>query len=428
MQSTYTQTLRACYRGNVTQAVVISLGPLLFVLFQKEFSLSLSLISQLILLNFLTQLLMDFLSVGMVSRIGYRASAMLAHGLAVAGLWCLAVLPRLWAPYPGLCVSVVIYAAGGGLLEVLVSPIVDSLPSEDKASSMSLLHAFYCWGQVLVILVTTLALLALGNRRWPLLPLLWSLIPLYNLFIFRKVPLPPIEPEEKRMGVRQLLSHKTFLLLLVLMLCAGASEQAMSQWSSLFAEKGLGVSKVVGDLCGPCLFAALMGVGRTIYGVWGSRLPLGLSLAASGTLCVLCYGVTALSPWPALSLLACGMTGLSVGLMWPGVCSLASDRFPGGGPVMFSLLALCGDIGCSLGPWLAGMVSDGAQSSAFLLGIGARYDQAPEQLGLKVGLLCMLAFPTLLVFGVRKLHDVQKLHAGARADGKTRDEPPTETP
>ena len=403
MKSAYIKTLRACYRGNVTQAVVISLGPLLFALFQEEFGLSLSLISQLILLNFLTQLLMDFLSVGMVARIGYRASAVLAHALAAAGLWSLAVLPRAWLPVPGLCVSIVIYAAGGGLLEVLVSPIVDSLPSADKASSMSLLHAFYCWGQVLVILVTTLALWALGESRWPLLPLLWSLIPLYNLFAFCRVPLPPIAPEEKRMGVRGLLGQRTFWLLLLLMLCAGACEQAMSQWSSLFAEEGLGVPKVLGDLCGPGLFALLMGVGRTIYGVWGSRLPLKPSLGACAALCVACYAGTALSPWPALSLLLCGLTGLSVSLMWPGVCSLASDRFENGGPALFSLLALCGDIGCSLGPWLAGMVSDGVQRAGPLLALCARYGQEPQQLGLKAGLLCMLGFPVLLLWGVGRL-------------------------
>ncbi len=404
MKYTYKQTLWACYRGNITQAVIISLAPLLFVLFQEEFQISLSLISQLILINFLTQLLMDFVSVGLVSKIGYRASAVLAHALAVAGLWCLCVLPRLLpSPYLGLCIPVVIYAAGGGLLEVLVSPIVDSLPSEDKASSMSLLHAFYCWGQVGVILVTTLALRVVGDSHWPLLPLLWSLIPSYNLYTFLKVPLPPMAPEEKQMGVRQLLSAKTFLMALLLMLCAGACEQAMSQWSSLFAEKGLGVPKVLGDLFGPCLFAALMGVGRTIYGIWGARIPLKLSLAACAVLCVACYGATVLSQSPALSLLACGMTGFSVSLMWPGVCSLASARFPSGGPVMFSLLALCGDIGCSFGPWLAGMVSDRAQTSDFLLSIGAQYGDTPEQMGLKVGLLCMLVFPVLLFWGVQRL-------------------------
>ena len=272
----FKSTVFACYRGYITQGIVNNLSPLFFVLFQNKFGISYSLISALILCNFVTQVITDMLSVKYVDRIGYRKSAVIAHALAFLGLVMQGTLPNvLPAPYVGLVLATIVNGVGGGLIEVIISPIVDSCPGDAKASAMSLLHSFYCWGQVGVVLITTLLLRLIGEDLWFIIPILWSLLPLYNLFRFLKVPLMPTVPEEEKTPLKTLFTSKIFLMALLLMLCAGASELAMSQWSSLFAERALGVTKVIGDLLGPCLFAVFMGIGRTIYGVWGEKKFMG---------------------------------------------------------------------------------------------------------------------------------------------------------
>lgn len=325
---------------------------------------------------------------------------MLAHSLAFTGLVLLGILPLVLPdPYWGLVIPVVIYSAGAGLIEVLISPIVDALPSEAKASSMSLLHSFYSWGQVGVVLVTAMLVQITGTGLWWVYPIAWALVPLINLFRVIRVPLPPVVPEEEKTPLKFLFSSRLFLVALLMMACSGASELVMSQWSSLFAEKGLGVPKVIGDLLGPCLFGVFMGVGRTAYGMLGQRLPLKKALLASTILCLCCYGVTVFVPVPVLALLGCALCGLSVSLMWPGTISLSSGYFPKGGTTLFALLALAGDMGGALGPWLAGLVSDGAENASWLshVLIGA---QSPEQWGLRAGLLAGMAFPLLLLLGL----------------------------
>ncbi|MDY3369153.1 MFS transporter, partial [Zhenhengia yiwuensis] len=376
MRYTYKNTLRACYLGYITQAIVNNLAPLLFIIFQNQYHISFEMIGRLILINFGTQIVADILSVKYVDRIGYRKAAVIAHIFCSVGLMSLGVLPLIMpTPYMGLVVAVMIYAIGGGIIEVLVSPIVEFLPGDEKASAMSLLHSFYCWGQVGVVLFTTLLLKVIGSSYWFVLPILWAFIPLYNIRNFLKVPI--IEPHEDAptMSIGELLSTRGFMIALLLMLCAGASEITMSQWSSLFAEKGLQVPKVVGDLLGPCLFAVLMGIGRSIYGIWGHKINLNRALMASGILCVICYAVTIFVQNPFISLLGCAVTGLSVSLMWPGTFSLTSATYPMGGTAMFGMLAIFGDIGAAVGPWIAGVVSDA---------VG---------LGLKAGLLVAIVFP-----------------------------------
>lgn len=397
---TYKHTVHACYTGYITQAIINNLTPLLFTIFQTEFGITFEEVGRLILINFGVQICADVFSVRYVDKIGYRRSAMAAHILCVAGLACLAVLPHILPPYAGLVTAVVIYALGGGLLEVLVSPIVDSLPGDSKAGAMSLLHSFYCWGQVAVVLLTTLFVKLAGSQLWPALPLLWALVPFYNIFRFAKVPLVPPLEEEKLMTVRELVKNKIFIAALLLMLSAGASELIMSQWSSLFAEKGLGVSKMLGDLLGPCLFAVFMGIGRTVYGFWGEKLNLKRVLAVCGALCVACYLVTVFSPWPIFSLLGCALTGLSVSLMWPGVFSLSSRTFPRGGTAMFGMLAIFGDLGGSLGPWLSGVVSDVSQKLPVVSRWAASTGEALSQAGLKSGILAGTLFPLLLLVGL----------------------------
>jgi fucose permease len=318
-------------------------------------------LGRLVLLNFATQLLTDLVAVKVVDRAGYRVPLVLAHVASVAGLVMLSVLPSLTpTPYLGLCIAIVTYAIGGGILEVLVSPLVDALPSpaERKAAAMSLLHSFYCWGQVAVVVGTTLLLARLGESAWQILPLVWAMVPLANLVLFLRVPLPPMVPEEHRTALRTLFGARGFVAALLLMVCAGATELTMSQWSSLFAERGLGMPKVRGDLAGPCLFAVLMGAGRFAYGLWGEWIPLAPVMTACGVLATACYLVAALARSGALALVACALCGLAVSLLWPGTFSLTARAFPLGGGAMFAVLAMCGDLGAAVGPWLAGAVAD----------------------------------------------------------------------
>lgn len=318
-------------------------------------------LGRLVLLNFATQLLTDLVAVKIVDRAGYRVPLVVAHVASVAGLAMLSVLPSVTStPYLGLALAIVTYAIGGGILEVLVSPLVDALPSptERKAAAMSLLHSFYCWGQVAVVVGTTLLLARIGESAWQILPVVWAMVPLANLMMFLRVPLPPMVPEEHRTALGTLVGARGFVAALLLMVCAGATELTMSQWSSLFAERGLGMTKVWGDLAGPCLFAVLMGLGRFAYGLWGERVPLAPVMTASGALAIACYLVAAMARSPALALVACATCGLAVSLLWPGTFSLTARRFPLGGGAMFAVLAMCGDLGAAVGPWLAGIVAD----------------------------------------------------------------------
>jgi fucose permease len=379
----YGHTLLACYLGYITQAIVNNLGPLLFLTFQRQFGLSLGKLAVLVSLNFVIQLLVDLAAVRHVDRIGYRTAAAAAHALGAAGLLLMGILPfALPDPYTGLLIAVVINALGGGLLEVIVSPIVEALPTGNKSAAMSLLHSFYCWGYVLVVVLSTLYFITAGTERWRYLPMLWAAVPLGNFFLFAAVPMRslPVDAAVTAFPIRSLFSRKLFLLLFIMMIASGASEQAMSQWASLFAEAGLGVSKTLGDLLGPCAFAILMGLARLFFGLGKITMRPEKALFRAGCLCLAAYLVTVFSPDPLLSLAGCALCGLSVGIMWPGTFSLASGVFPSGGTPMFALLALAGDVGCAAGPALAGAV----------MNRGA----------LKTGLLAAALFPVMLAAGV----------------------------
>lgn len=395
---TFDSTRRACYAGYVTQAIVNNLAPLLFIVFQTRYHVPLEMLGRLVLLNFATQLLTDIAAARVVDRVGYRRPLVLAHILCVLGLVLLAVAPAaLPSPYLGLSCAVVVYAIGGGLLEVLVSPVVDALPvpPATKAAQMSLLHSFYCWGQVAVVAGTTLVLALVGPASWYLLPLVWAVVPLANMVVFLRVPMPATVADEHRTPVRALFRAPAFAAAGLLMLCAGAAELTMSQWSSLFAEEGLGVAKVWGDLAGPCLFAVLMGLGRVGYGRWGERIPLLPALTCCGALATGCYLVTALAGDPVVSLVGCAFCGLAVSLLWPGTFSLAAARFPVGGAAMFGILAVFGDAGGAAGPWTAGAVAQAATDPG---GVLHRVAEAlPGGTGLRVGLLVGTLFPLAIV-------------------------------
>lgn len=359
MKNQYNKTITACFVGYIVQAVVNNFAPLLFLFFQRNYHIPLSQITLLVTFNFGIQLLVDLLSVGFVDKIGYRASMVAAHVLAAAGLILLAVLPELLPlPFVGILIAVMIYAVGGGLLEVLVSPVVEACPSDNKEKAMSMLHSFYCWGHAGVVLLTTLFFYTAGIENWKILAVIWALIPIGNAFVFARVPMAALMEEgESGLQLKELFRLKLFWILLIMMICAGASEQAVSQWASTFAEKGLGISKTAGDLAGPMAFAVLMGASRLFYGRYGDRIHLERFMIYSSALCILSYLGISLIPVPQLSLAACAVCGLSVGIMWPGTFSRASAALPKGGTAMFALLALGGDLGCSGGPTLVGMIS-----------------------------------------------------------------------
>lgn len=381
MNKDYTKTVHACFLSYIVQAIINNFVPLLFLTFQSEYGISLSRITMLVTLNFGIQLLVDLLSAGVIDRVGYRASMITAHVLSAIGLISLTVLPGLFSQaWMGLFISVAIYAAGGGLLEVLVSPIVEACPTDNKEKAMSMLHSFYCWGHVAVVLVSTIFFAVAGLKSWRLLALFWALVPVVNMILFFKVPIAPLVEEDEGLSLKALIGKRIFWGFMLLMICAGASEQAVSQWASAFAEKGLGVSKAVGDLTGPMFFAVMMGTSRAVYGKYGEKVNLKKTMIASGILCIGSYFLISISPFPALGLLGCGLCGLSVGIMWPGAFSMASASLRGGGTAMFAFLALAGDLGCSGGPSFVGIVS------------GYFGDN------LKIGILGAVLFPVILVF------------------------------
>ncbi len=381
---TYRHTILACFVGYIVQAIVNNFAPLLFLTFRESYGISLSKITLLVSFNFIVQLTIDLLSAFFVDRIGYRASALLAHGCCAAGFIALAVLPELLPdPFIGLSIAVLIYAVGGGLLEVLVSPIVEACPSDNKQTAMSLLHSFYCWGQVGVILLSTLFFTVFGIAEWRILAVIWAIVPILNFILFMQVPIGSLLPDgEKGTGLRGLLKSGKFWIMMLLMMCAGASEMAVSQWASAFAEMGLGVEKAIGDLAGPMMFALLMGIARAFYGKYGAKIRLERFMTVCGVLCMGGYLLAALSPLPVLSLIGCGLCGISVGIMWPGTFSLAAAGIRGGGTLLFALLALAGDLGCTLGPSVVGNIAE----------------QNGGDLG--SGLLFGMLFPLLLTVGL----------------------------
>lgn len=384
MTFTYKHTMYASFIGYIVQAIINNFIPLLFLTFQSSYNIPISKITFLVTFNFGFQLLIDFLSAGFIDKIGYRLSVIIAHICAGLGLISLTILPEIFSdPFIGLLISVMIYAIGGGLIEVLISPIVEACPTDNKEAAMSLLHSFYCWGHVSVVLISTIFFSVFGILNWKYLAIFWSLIPIFNIFLFIKVPiLHLIEDGENSLTVKELLSNKIFWLMILLMICAGASEQSVSQWASTFAEKNLNGNKALGDLAGPMFFAIMMGISRTIYGKLGEKINLKLSMIFCSLLCFISYIIISLSPWPLLSLIGCGICGFSVGILWPGTFSISSSILKKGGTALFAFLALAGDVGCSLGPTIVGRLSSIFNDN------------------IKIGILFSSIFPILLIIGI----------------------------
>lgn len=387
----YGKTKTACYLGFVTQAIAANFAPLLYLKFHADYSITLGNIALISTCFFFTQLLVDLFCVRFVDKIGYRTCIVASEACSAAGIAGLAFLPELLPdPFAGILISVIVYAVGSGLIEVLVSPIVEACPFENKEATMSLLHSFYCWGAVGTILISTLFFAIFGLGSWKWLAVLFALIPAVNIYNFATCPIEYLVDEGAGMSVRALFKAPLFWVAVVLMVCSGASELAMAQWASAYAEAALGLSKTAGDLLGPCLFAVSMGICRVLYGRYGEKVDLSGFMIGSGVLCAACYVLASLFPDPAIGLIGCILCGFSVGIMWPGTLSISSRKFPAGGTAMFALLAMAGDLGGSIGPGIVGRVTQAAGDNI--------------RAGMTVGLI----FPVILVTGLlifKKLKD-----------------------
>ncbi len=379
----FQKTKKACYLGFITQAIAANFAPLLFLKFHKDYGISLGNIALISTVFFFTQLLVDLFCAKFVDRIGYRFSIVVSEVLSALGLVGLAFLPDLLPDaFAGILISVTIYAMGCGLIEVLVSPIIEACPFENKEATMSFLHSFYCWGTVGTIVISTLFFKIFGMDSWKWLAVIWALIPAYNIFNFATCPIVPIVEEGQGMGIRKLFKIPLFWVSICLMVCAGASELAMAQWASAYAEAALGLSKTIGDLLGPCMFAVTMGINRIIFGKYGEKMNLVKYMTASGLLCVICYLMSSLSSNPVIGLIGCVLCGFSVAIMWPGTISISSKKFPKGGTAMFALLAMAGDLGGGVGPAIVGRITQYADDN------------------IRVGMGAGLIFPVVLVIMV----------------------------
>ena len=383
----YKTTQRCCHISYLVQALAINFAPLLFVIFQNTYDISYALIGLLVFINFLTQLLADIFSVFFLNTIGYRVSAVISQLACMAGFVLLGILPDIMNPYAGICIATIIYSVGAGLVEVVINPIIAGLPPECEGSFV-LTHSFYSWGQLGVVFVTTLFLKLFGSDSWRIISAMWGIIPLLNGLLLLKTPIANPISKEKIDGTATLFKNRTFLAILILMVCAGGSELAMAQWASLFAQSALGIDKILGDLLGPCLFAFFMGIGRLMYAIYEKRMNFRICSIASAILCVLCYMVAALSKNPYISLAGCAICGFAISILWPGTVELASKKFPQGGGAMYSSLAIFGDIGCSAAPFITGLIA-----SMNLWG----------ENGLRAGMTVNIIYPIVFVIIIRRL-------------------------
>lgn len=355
----YLPTKLAGYVGFVVQAIVNNFLPILFIVFQDIYGLGYEKLGRLIVFNFAIQMLIDFITPKIIHKIGYRSAAFLCQFTACVGLCLMSILPRVMPnPYVAMFISIAVYATGSGLMEVILSPMIEMLPTSNKSGNMAVLHSFYCWGQTLVVPLTTGMVFIFGRENWSYIPLVWAVVPFINMLAFLRVPIVEPGKEVKQSTLIELLKTPTFIVYMIMMFCGGASEIAMSQWASLFVEQALGVSKAIGDIVGPCLFALFMALGRVIYAKFSKKVSFTRLLIWLNILCFVCYLMVGICKIAALSLIFCALCGFSVSISWPGIYSAGARTFKTGGAVMFSAFAMCGDIGCALGPGLVGLVAE----------------------------------------------------------------------
>lgn len=359
MRVKYTSTKLACYVGYVVQAVINNFLPILFIALQDIYGLGYEKLARLIIFNFAAQIVVDFISPRFINTLGYKNCAVISQFMAALGLASMFLLPQIMSnTYLAIIISIIIYAVGSGMMEVIISPIVEILPGDNKSGNMAFLHSFYCWGQAFTVVVTTILIFFFGFNRWNFVPLVWAVIPFINAIFFIKVPIIEPEKENKMDSFKDLVKSKRFVIYMLMMVCGGACEIAMAEWASMFAQKALGVSKTIGDITGPCAFAICMGAGRVWYSLVAKKIDFKKTVIVMSSLCFLCYITVAVCQIPFFALLACAICGFTVSLFWPGVLSEGAKEFKRGGAVLYSTFALCGDTGCSLGPWIVGIIAD----------------------------------------------------------------------
>ena len=400
MTKNYQITRLAGYTGSIMQAITANVPPVLFIIFQERFGITYAELGFLVLMTFVIQIGVDFLLARISHKLNIRALLRSCGILSVAGYGLLSLSPVLFSRhvFAGLVLGCLFYSSSSGIIEVMVSPVNDAIPSDNRGSSMAFLHSFYCWGVLGSVLISTLLLRLFGQDHWQWIMVFWMIVPIANLILYTICPFPPMISGNENGGVR-LAGMSLFWIAMIVMIASGASELALAQWASLFAQKGLGISKTLGDIAGPCFFAFMMGVGRIYYGVRGEKIDLRHALRILSVLCIVSYLVTIFSPWPVLSLVGVGLCGLSVSMMWPGTLVLSSQAVPEGGTKLFAMLALGGDVGCSLGPWLTGIVSNIVVDAYPQGGMGLLADQ----LALRCGLAVTIIFPLTLFLFVARL-------------------------
>ncbi len=356
IRKNYTATIYASYVSYVVQAIVNNFPPLLFITFSVSYGITLDKIALISSLNFFVQLLTDAVSAKLINKLGYRKAIILAHISASLGMMGFGVFPGIMTPYAGIMTAMLLCAVGGGMIEVIISPLVEACPETSaKESAMSILHSFYCWGHVFTVLVSTLFFTIFGVNNWRILACVWAIVPFLNIFLFLLVPINSLEDNGRTQSITELFKNKLFWIMFLLMMLAGAAEQGISQWASAFAEQGLNISKTLGDLAGPLAFAAMMGISRIMFAK--SKLAVERALLYGAILALIGYLTASLAPLPVINLIGCALCGAAVGVMWPGTLSLSAKSLPFGGTAMFALLALGGDLGCVAGPGIVGEIS-----------------------------------------------------------------------
>ena len=378
MAKNFGVTKFACYVGYVVQAIINNFLPILFIALQDNYKFTYEQLAHLIAINFIAQIFTDILTPKVVTKIGYKRAAVICQGVSALGLMLMGILPNVMSnTYLGIMISIVVYACGSGLIEVIISPIIENLPIDNKSGNMAFLHSFYCWGQAFTIIVTTLLIGVLGFAKWSFVPLIWAIIPTINIFVFLKAYVVEPKAAEKKASFKELFRRKNFRFYMIMMLCAGAAEIAMAEWASLFAQQALGVSKMVGDLAGPCAFAIFMASGRVWYSFVAEKISFRKTLIVLNAICCALYLIVAFCNIPAVSLVCCALCGFTVSIAWPGILSSGAKRFTDGASVMYGVFAMCGDTGCCLGPWVLGIVAD--------------------SFGLNLGFAAAAVFPLLMV-------------------------------
>lgn len=405
----YKSTTIACYIGHFVQAIVINLTPILFIPLRDQYGLSFQQLGFLILINFITQVACDILFSGIIDKYGYRGFATVSHLLTIIGFIIFALSPFIMEkPYMGFVIATIIFSGSGGLLELLLSPIVNSIPTDEKATAMSVLHSFYAWGQLAVVLLTTISLFIFGTKSWQVIMLIWIIVPLFNFILFLKVPLAPPIPEEHRQGMRMLILKPFFIICFLAIGFGGAAEVSMNQWASAFMERAMNLPKIIGDTGGMCMFAIMLGLGRLLYGIYGVKINL-LKIMLVGTLtAICCYIIVAFSFVSLISLIACAICGIAVSLLWPGTLVIASERFPLAGAWLFAILAAGGDIGASVGPWLLGVVTEQAPKLPFISNLSIQFALSSDQIGLRIGMFIAALFPLgafICIMAISRYHE-----------------------